>query len=129
AVVRTSASGPGADGDIAEGLGFAIPANTVKTTTQQLIDTGKVTRPYLGVVTRPLSAMLASYYKLRDEHGNLLDYGVLVTEVASGSGAARAAVQAGDVITKIDDATLDEDHPLVNVLMTHQPGDTVTLTI
>src|SRR5205823_1423484 len=87
------------------------------------------THPYLGVVTQPLSAMLASYYKLRDENGNLLDHGVLVTEVATGSGAAAAGVQAGDVILKIDDATLDDDHPLVNVLLTHQPGDTVTLSI
>jgi len=130
AVVRnTSSSGLSTDGDVAEGLGFAIPANTVKSVTTQLIETGKVTRPYLGVVTRPLSAALASYYKLRDENGNLLDKGVLVSDVADNSGAAKAGVEAGDVIQKIDDTVLDDDHPLVNVLMTHKPGDTVTLTI
>jgi 2-alkenal reductase len=129
AVVRTSGDTMGGESDVAEGLGFAIPVNTVKSITSQLINTGKVERPYLGVVSRPLSAMLASYYRLRDENGNLLDKGVLVTEVASQSGASAAGVQPGDVILKIDDTALDEDHPLVNVLMTHQPGDTVTLTI
>ena len=130
AVVRDTGTGDtGGTGDVAEGLGFAIPVNTVKTVTTQLIETGKVTRPYLGVVTRPLSAMLSSLNNIKDVNGEPLDRGVLVTEVSPGSGAAQAGLQQRDAIVKIDDADIDEDHPLVNVLMAHQPGDSVTLTI
>jgi putative serine protease PepD len=73
--------------------------------------------------------MLASWYKLYDENGRLLDHGVRVTDVSAGSGASAAGVQRGDVIVKIDDTSIDDTHPLVNVLMAYQPGDTVTLSI
>jgi 2-alkenal reductase len=125
AVVR--GSGIGNDGDVAEGLGFAIPVDTVKTISAQLISNGTVTRPYLGVRTRPVNRVLASYYDLRDENGNLLEAGALIEEVISGTAAQKAGLQAGQVIVKVNEITLDEDHPLANVLTNFQPGDTVTL--
>jgi 2-alkenal reductase len=128
AVVRGGASATG-EGDVAEGLGFAIPANTVKTITAQLMATGRVERPFLGVATRPISPVLSQYYDLKDANGQLLDRGVLVTEVTPGTGAARAGIQAGDVIVSIAGVPLDEDNPLVNVLMRHKPGETVEIEI
>jgi S1-C subfamily serine protease len=112
---------------VAEGLGFAIPVDTVKTISAQLISNGAVTRPYLGVRTRPVNRVLASYYDLRDENGNLLEAGALIEEVISGTAAQKAGLQAGQVIVKVNEITLDEDHPLANVLTNFQPGDTVTL--
>lgn len=126
AVVR---GGTGTESDVAEGLGFAIPANTVKTVSSQLIENGQVRRPFLGVASRPISRMVASYYDLKDQNGNLLETGVLVEEVVAGSAAETAGVRVGDVITKINDSELSEDHPLINVLTNFQPGDKVKLTL
>ena len=116
-------------GDVAEGLGFAIPVDTVKTISQQLIRSGQVARPFLGVSVRPVNRSISSYYDLRDENGNLLETGVLVVEVSPRTAAAQAGLQAGDVILKLNDIELGEDQPLANALTQFKPGDTVTLTI
>ncbi len=126
AVVR---GGTGVGSDVAEGLGFAIPVNTAKTVTSQLIENGQVRRPFLGVASRPVTRMIASYYDLKDQNGNLLESGVLVEEVVAGSAAEKIGVRVGDVITKINDSQLSEDHPLINVLTNFQPGDKVKLTV
>jgi 2-alkenal reductase len=127
AVLRTT---EGLDGsDVVEGLGFSIPVNTVKTVSSQLISVGKVPRPFLGVRARSINRMVASYYDLRDENGNLLENGAYVEEVVAGSAADRIGLLVGDVILTIDEYGLDEDHPLVNVLINFQPGDTVTLSM
>jgi 2-alkenal reductase len=118
-------SGP----DVAEGLGFAIPVNTVKTVTTELMRTGNIPRPVLGVATRPVSLQMSSYYNLRDPNGNLLANGELVVQVESGSPAEKAGLQPGDVILAVDDTTVDDAHPLVNILLLHKPGDTMHLHV
>jgi 2-alkenal reductase len=128
AVVRGASSTTG-ESDVAEGLGFAIPVNTVKSITAQLVQGGRVARPYLGVTTRPISPQLSSYYDLRDPNGNLLDKGVLVTQISRGSGAEAAGIKPGDVMVAINGQEIGEDHPLVNVLMSFQPGQTITITV
>ncbi|MBI1802685.1 MAG: trypsin-like peptidase domain-containing protein, partial [Chloroflexi bacterium] len=110
-------------GDVAEGLGFAIPVNLVKTVSGQLIARGKVTRPFLGVSYVPLNPQLAAANDLS------VKAGAWVQEVTAGSPAARAGLKAGDVLTAIGDQTLDDDTPLVSALIKHQPGETVPLTI
>jgi 2-alkenal reductase len=119
----------GLGSDVAEGLGFAIPAKTVRTVSDQLIKEGRVARPFLGVATRPITRQVASYYDLRDEEGKLLETGVLVDEVIRGSAAERIGMKAGDVLLMIDETALNEDHPLANVLTAYFPGDTVRVTI
>jgi 2-alkenal reductase len=119
----------GLDGDVAEGLGFAIPANTVRSVSSQLIEKGKVARPYLGVATRPVTRQVASYYDLRDENGKLLQTGVMVDEVIKGSAAEEVGIKPGDVILTINEAALDEEHPVANVLTAYSPGDTVEVTV
>jgi 2-alkenal reductase len=125
AVVR----GDSGTGDVAEGLGFAIPVDTVKTISAQLIQNGSVERPYLGVSARPVNRSLSAYYDLRDENGNLLETGMLIVEISPGTAAARAGLQPGDVILKVNDFDVNEEHPLTNVLTNFKPGDKVTLTI
>jgi 2-alkenal reductase len=129
AVVRGSGDSVTGESDVAEGLGFAIPVDTVRTISSQLIRTGKVPRPYLGVETRAISPQIASYNDLRDENGNLLDHGVIVRSVFRGSAADSAGLRQLDVIVSINDRVIDEEHPLVNVLMNFQPGDTVEVHI
>ena len=124
AVLRSSGSG-----DVAEGLGFAIPVDTVKTITAQLISTGKVPRPYLGVSSRNITRSLAAYYNLRDESGTLLDHGVVVVQVTANSPAATAGLQPGDVILSISGQDINDSNPLTNVLTHFTVGAQVTLTV
>jgi len=118
-VVRGSGNVMFGVGDTAEGLGFAVPSNTVKTVTEQLITTGKVSRPYLGIRYKmvPLS---------KDDSAA---WGAQVVSVEPGEPAARAGLRQGDVIVALGGEPFTEDAPLVNRLMKHQPGDSVQLAI
>ncbi len=127
AVVRSTTDNT--NGDVAEGLGFAIPVDTAKTVSSQLILHGKVPRPFLGVGSQALNPQIAAYYDLRDQNGKPLESGVLVKSVQAGSAADTAGIRTGDVIMKIDNYDLGEDHPLVNVLTNFQPGDKITLQV
>jgi 2-alkenal reductase len=124
AVVRASGQG-----DVAEGLGFSIPVNTVKTITSQLIAKGKVPRPYLGVNTRQVTPAMASYFGLRDERGALLDHGVVVTSVTPNSPAETVGIRVGDVILDINGQQIDETNVLANILTHFAVNDKVTMTV
>ncbi|MDQ2806675.1 MAG: trypsin-like peptidase domain-containing protein [Chloroflexota bacterium] len=124
AVVRSTGAGT----DVAEGLGFAISVNTVKTITSELVSKGRVARPYLGVDSRPINRAIASYYDLRDENG-VLDQGVVVVGVTANSPADTAGVRAGDVITAINGQALDETNTLANALTHFGISDSITLTV
>src|SRR5580765_2765987 len=77
----------GAQGNI--GIGFAIPINTVKDVVAELKAQGHVEHPYLGVVSRPVTATMARIFRLP------VDRGLLVENVAPGSGAEQAGLQGG----------------------------------
>jgi 2-alkenal reductase len=115
--------GTGSTADQAEGLGFAIPANTVKATSQQLIDKGFVSHPYVGISWQAVTPDIAQAYNLAAE------WGVYVTKVADGSPAAAAGLQEGDIITQLDRVALDDQHPFINTLWTHSAGDTLSLQV
>lgn len=124
AVVRNDTGMPGfGTTDVAEGLGFAIPSNTAKEISGQLIASGKIARPFLGITYQPVSAQLAAYYSLKVESG------ALVMQVSAGSPAAKAGLQQRDVITQIEGVNIDESNTLLSQLLKHKPGDTVKITI
>ena len=108
---------------VAEGLGFAIAANTVRSVAEQIISTGLVARPYLGIGYEGVTPQLASYYGLS------VNRGILVTTIASKSPAALAGLQVGDVILRIADQDLDDNNPYLNALMRHHPGEKVALAV
>jgi len=110
-------------GDVAEGLGFAIPVNTAQAVAQQIIQKGYFARPYLGISFQPINPDIAIRYNLPAQ------WGVYVTRISSGSPASQAGLQEGDIITKIGDVTLDETHSYVNTLFTFKPGDQITLDV
>ncbi|HLZ08975.1 MAG TPA: trypsin-like peptidase domain-containing protein [Chloroflexota bacterium] len=119
AVVRTT----GLTGDVTEGLGFAIPSATVKQIADELIRTGTVVRPFLGISYQELSPQSAAYFGLGSIDG------ALIKSVELGSPADKAGIKTGDVITAIDGTKLDEEHALSSVLVTHKVGDTIQLSI
>jgi S1-C subfamily serine protease len=87
----------------AQGLGFAVPINTAKRISDQLIATGKVDHPYLGVQMATITPDLKR--RLSQDSENPLqvqeDKGVVVIDVVPNSPAARAGIRSGDVITTI----------------------------
>ncbi|MGE5140518.1 MAG: S1C family serine protease [Rudaea sp.] len=111
------------NGDIAEGLGFAIPSNIVSAVSKQLIAGGKVQYPFVGVTYQPVTPESASVLNLTVQSG------VLVSQVTSGSPASKAGIQQNDVITAIDGVKIDESHSLRSILFQHKPGDKVTMTV
>jgi 2-alkenal reductase len=117
-IVRNTGSG-----DVAEGLGFAIPVNTAQAVAQQIIQKGYFARPYLGISFQPINPDIALRYNLPAQ------WGVYVTRISSGSPASKAGIQEGDIITKIGDVTLDETHSYVNTLFTFKPGDQINLEV
>jgi 2-alkenal reductase len=119
AIVR----GSGASGPVAEGLGFAIPSSTVREVTGQLIQYGKVRRPYLGIDWVAITPRIASAYNLP------VQFGAYAQAVQPGSPADRAGLREGDIITAIDDQVIGEQNNLVTVLMRFDPGEDVQVTL
>lgn len=111
------------EGNVAEGLGFAIPSNLVRDVTNQLIAKGSIQHPYIGVSYQPVNAQVAAALNLSTTDG------IVVTQVEPGSPADKAGLLQNDVILALGSQKLDQDHPLVNVLFTYQPGQKVALTI
>jgi 2-alkenal reductase len=110
------------EGNVAEGLGFAIPSNLVREITSQLIAKGKVERAYLGIVYSPVDPLSTSGLNQN------ATYGVVVAKVEAGTPAAKAGVQEGDVILSFDGQKLDQD-ALTALLLKRKAGDTITLAI
>jgi 2-alkenal reductase len=122
AVVRTDTSA-GLGGDVAEGLGFAIPGNTAQQIGSQLISKGAVDRPFLGISYQALTPQIASQYSLPR------DSGLLITDVLPGSPAEKAGITANSIMTKFEGTSLTDAGSLLQMLMKHKIGDTVTVTI
>jgi serine protease DegQ len=104
-------------------LGFAIPAPVATEVAQQLIDTGKVAVPYLGIEPAQVTPELASAFDLDARAG------VLVASVADGGPAAVAGVEKGDVVVELDDRKVALVEDLFAELRDHDPGEEVTLTV
>lgn len=119
AVVRGSAG----MGDPAEGLGFSIPSNTVRVVADQLIATGTVRRPYLGITFEPMNPQIAA------ENNISVSQGAYVREVVGNGPSAQAGLRAGDVIVALGNATIDDQTPLPQALLQYAVGSDATLKV
>jgi S1-C subfamily serine protease len=134
----------------AQGLGFAVPVDTVKRIADQITQSGKVTHsgmPFLGVslsdINRPDTGALPSRPARlprpartrtrppgHSASGPLgVDHGALVGDVSTGSAAAQAGLQVGDVIISFDSLDVYNPDELVLPLVLHKPGDQVSLRV
>ena len=111
--IRTADGSTDSGGSI--GLGFAIPIDEVLPIVNQIIDGEKPTHARLAV-------------SVSDVQGNALTQGAQIQQVEGGGAAAKAGLQQGDVITKVDDEVVDGSESLVATIRGHRPGDKVTLT-
>lgn len=105
----------------AEGLGFAIPSDTVELISQQIISKGYFARPYLGIGIQNINTTIAKRYNLA------VEWGGYVTEVATGSPAAKAGLRVQDIVTRIGDIEITEKNTYLNALFAYQPGDEVII--
>jgi putative serine protease PepD len=95
-----------------EGVGFAVPSNTVRTIVSQLLANGKVEHAYLGVQVATASSG-----------------GATVGAVRSGTPAARAGLRAGDIIIKVDGTSIGSADELQRAIDARKPGDRITLEV
>ncbi len=109
-------------GDVAEGLGFAIPISGAKVVAEQIIQKGYFARPYMGINFQAVKPEIAAAYRLP------VQWGVYITQVARNSPADKAGLRQGDIITQIGGAAIDGEHSYLNLLFNHQPGETVSVT-
>ena len=104
------------------GIGFAIPANMVKTVAEAGVNGGKLVLPWLGARLQDVTADIAASLNMESPRG------AMVTEVADGSPAAAAGLKSGDVITAIDGVAVDEPQSLNYRIATKPVGSTAKLT-
>jgi putative serine protease PepD len=93
-----------------DGVGFAIPSNTVKSIVSQLISNGKAEHAYLGVAVETANGA------------------VRITQVRSGTPAAGAGLRAGDTITALDGKRITSADGLTSAVAAKSPGDTIAVT-
>jgi serine protease Do len=114
----------------AQNIGFAIPINDVKGLIEGVLSTGKLQQPYLGVRYISLTDDYAYQYNLDTKRGAYIapSAGGQVS-ILDGSPAAKAGLKEKDIITKVDNQTIDDKTSLTSVLAQHKVGDTVKLTV
>ena len=105
------------------GIGFAIPSKLAKAIANQLIETGEVTRGYLGIVIQPLTAELAESFNMEQSQG------ILVAQVSEDSPAKKAGLKQGDVIVGYQDKPVKDIGGFRNRVALTAPGSRETLTI
>jgi putative serine protease PepD len=103
--------GPFGTGSGSIGVGFAIPIDQVLRTAEQIVDNGQASYPVIGASI--------------DVHSE--DAGARIVDVTGGGAADAAGLQAGDVVTRIDDQVVDDGIELVVAIRSRLPGDVVTL--
>lgn len=106
-----------------EGIGYAIPMSVAKPIIESLIQDGKYTnenQAYLGIKGGDVSSDMVAYG---------FPQGVYVSSVSTGSGAANAGLQEGDIITAIDSTKISSMTELQSALKSYKAGDKITLTV
>jgi serine protease Do len=110
-----------------EGLGFAIPSNDVVPIVNQLIESGQISRPYMGVSLASLEELPQMYLQ---EVPETVTEGAMVMQMDSSSGAAKAGLAVGDVIVSIDEVKVTTSNDLRKYLYNDlSVGDEVTLKV
>ena len=105
------ATAGGGNGSV--GIGFAVPANTVRDVLPQLEQGAAPEHAYLGLSTAPAQA----------------GGGAQVAEATPGGPAASAGIQAGDVVTEVDGDRVDDPEDVARAIDDDQPGDAVDVTV
>ncbi len=105
----------------AQNIGFAIPINAVKKITDEFIQKGSVSRPFLGISYRFISKDVAIM--------NEVPQGVYIQNVVADSSADKAGIEVGDIVTKVDGQTVDSEARISQAISSKKIGDNLNLTV
>ena len=112
------------------GIGFAVPVSTATQIMAALIKDGKVTRGWIGVEPRPLTAEIAESFGIaKDKSTGTLPQGVLINGVLQNSPAAKAGIQPGDLILKVAGQVVADVPEMLTRVAALKPGETASLSI
>lgn len=106
-----------------QGLGFAIPINTVKEVLDDLMTKGKISRPFVGVGLSDITDDIADYF------GFDFTEGAIITQIYRGSAAEQAGLKQYDVILEVDGSKIKNSQDLVNYIGKKKVGDEVKFLI
>jgi serine protease Do len=101
----------------AQGIGFAIPINTVQQVLDDLINKGKVSHPWLGVAIQDMTPELQKYFNTDTKDGAVITY------LASGSPAEKAGMQQGDIIVEMDKNKIKDSSQLSTAISNTKIGE------
>lgn len=107
----------------AQGIGFAVPANTAKSILKELIENGRVARPWIGVASIKVTPRIARYYGLPSSEG------ALVAGVEPYSPADDAGLRKGDIIEQVDGDRVEDPSQIVSHVRKKQVNERLTLTV
>jgi len=107
----------------AQGIGFAISSSSVQQVLEDLIDKGKVIRPWLGVYMQPVTEELANYFGLEKAEG------ALVSAVQKGSPADKAGLQRGDIVLEYNKKPITKPDDLQELVRNTKIGDKAIMLI
>jgi serine protease Do len=105
------------------GIGFAIPADTVKSVVAQLKNRGRVSRGWIGVQAQKVTPDIADNLGLKQAEG------ALIAALQSNAPAARAGIASGDVITSVNGQAIKDSRELARRVAALQPGETARLGV
>jgi serine protease Do len=105
-----------------ENVGYAISINSAIPLIEQLIETGQIARPYMGIMLRTLTPDIASMFNLP------VTEGAIVTQIEPGGPAANAGLQTSDVITAINGQPVTSGSDAVEIIRSSEIGQEVTVT-
>jgi serine protease Do len=105
-----------------QGIGFAIPSTMARDVMDQLVKNGKVRRGYIGVGVQEVTPSLAEAFKA--PIGS-----VAITQVQPDTPGAKAGIQVGDIVTKINGEEVNDVNAFRNRVARNAPGTTITLTV
>jgi S1-C subfamily serine protease len=115
------------------GIGFAIPIDIARPIMAQAVAGQKLARPYMGISFVTISRQYAEEHNLAVQKGALVGgtdaSGNATNGVVAGTPAADAGIKNGDIIVKIGDKVLDDEHPLDATLSQYSPGDAVAVEV
>ena len=101
------------------GIGFAIPISTARSVMEQIIQTGTVTRGWIGVEAQEITAELAETFGLSDSDG------ALIAGVQRGSPADLGGVRPGDILLSVNGKPVKDPQVMLDLIASQKPGETV----
>jgi Do/DeqQ family serine protease len=103
------------------GIGFAIPASSAKQVMEQIIETGSVTRGWIGIEAQEITPEIADSFKLSSTGG------VLIAGVRHGEPADKAGLKPGDILVAINGKPVKDSNSMLNLVAALIPGKSASI--